>query len=65
MAITTIPNPNGRIVIIDEDDRDIILNALAFYRNGTLHRNEAKAMRAINIRDYIADNAEVRIVVSD
>jgi hypothetical protein len=65
MAITTVPNPNGRIVIIDEDDRAIILNALAMYRDKAMRTNDPMAMRAINIRDYIADNAEVRIVSRD
>lgn len=67
MAITTIPNPVGNIVIIDDDDRRIVMLALAALAVG--HDGdrgpENIAGRARNIRDYIADNPDVRFVARD
>lgn len=67
MAITTIPNPVGNIVVIDEEDRRLVMLALATF--AVAHDGDRDpeniAGRARNIRDYIADNADVRFVTRD
>lgn len=67
MAITSIPNPIGNMVIIDDDDRALVMRALACFavaHDGDRGPDNISG-RARNIRDYISDNSEVRFVTRD